>query len=172
MVKKKVGKWKMCMDFTGLNKACSKDRYLLPHIDRLIDGASGFCLLSIMDAYSGYDQIRMNPLDAPKMAEYEALIAGMRLAKEVGVIHLLVQTVSQLITSQVRGEFQKKDPSLVRYLQKALKISQTFVEFEYATEMHLRTDSEDASPDQKKPRSIIRLDRVYLRCVWRCNSEI
>ena len=54
----------------------------------------------------------------------------MRLPKEVGVIHLLVQTVSQLINSQVRGEFQKKDPSLVRYLQKALKMSQTFVEFE------------------------------------------
>ena len=71
MVKKKVGKWKMCMDFTGLNKACSKDRYLLPHIDRLIDGASGLCLLSIMDAYSGYDQIRMNPLDAPKMVHDE-----------------------------------------------------------------------------------------------------
>ena len=57
------------------------------------------------------------------------MIAGMRLAKEVGVIHLLVQTVSQLITSQVRGEFQKKDPSLVRYLQKALKMSHTFEEF-------------------------------------------
>lgn len=59
-------------------------------------------------------------------AEYEALIVGMRLAKEVRVTHLLVQTDSQLIANQVRGMFQTKDLSLVRYLQKSLKMSQTF----------------------------------------------
>ena len=57
MVKKKAGKWRMCVDFTDLNKACPKDAYPLPHIDRLIDGASGFRLLSFLDAYSGYNQI-------------------------------------------------------------------------------------------------------------------
>lgn len=56
----------MCVDFTDLNKSCPKDRYLLPHIDTLIDVASGFCLLSFMDAYSGYNQIWMSLADAPK----------------------------------------------------------------------------------------------------------
>ncbi|MCI55736.1 gag-pol polyprotein, partial [Trifolium medium] len=55
MVKKANGKWRMCVDFTDLNKACPKDPYPLPNIDRLIDGASGYKMLSFMDAYSGGD---------------------------------------------------------------------------------------------------------------------
>jgi hypothetical protein len=41
LVKKNNGKWRMCVDFTDLNKSCPKDPYPLPSIDRLIDGASG-----------------------------------------------------------------------------------------------------------------------------------
>jgi len=41
MVKKASGKWRMCTNFTDLNKACPKDAYPLPSIDRLVDGASG-----------------------------------------------------------------------------------------------------------------------------------
>ena len=36
VVKKKNGKWRVCVDFTDLNKACPKDSYPLPHIDRLV----------------------------------------------------------------------------------------------------------------------------------------
>ena len=60
MVKKASGKWKMCVHFTDLNKACPKDSYPLPNIDKLIDGASGYRYLCFMDAYSGYNQIRMH----------------------------------------------------------------------------------------------------------------
>ncbi|PNX98475.1 gag-pol polyprotein [Trifolium pratense] len=65
LVKNSSGKWGMCVDFTDLNKACPKDPYLLPIIDRLIGGASGCKTLSFMDAYSGYNQIKMNTLEAP-----------------------------------------------------------------------------------------------------------
>ncbi|RDX85209.1 Retrovirus-related Pol polyprotein from transposon 17.6, partial [Mucuna pruriens] len=58
----------MCMDYIDLNKACPKDPYPLPNIDRLVDGASGFALLSFIDAYSGYNQIRMHPQDKAKTA--------------------------------------------------------------------------------------------------------
>ena len=37
MVKKAKGKWRMCMDFTDLNKACPKDSYPLPRVDVLVD---------------------------------------------------------------------------------------------------------------------------------------
>jgi len=41
LVKKAKGKWRMCVDFTDLNKACPKDSYPLPSIDALVDNASG-----------------------------------------------------------------------------------------------------------------------------------
>nr|KYP47305.1 Transposon Ty3-I Gag-Pol polyprotein [Cajanus cajan] len=68
MVHKSNKKWRMCTDFTDLNKACPKNSYLLPNIDCLVDGASGYELLSFMDAYSGYNQIRMHPTDKDKTA--------------------------------------------------------------------------------------------------------
>lgn len=45
MVKKPNGKWRMCKDFTDLNKACPKDTYPVPNIDALVDGVSGFEVL-------------------------------------------------------------------------------------------------------------------------------
>ena len=68
MVKKTNGKWRMCVDYTDLNKACPKDSYPLPTIDRLVDGAAGHHILNFLDAYSGYNQIQMHPADRKKMA--------------------------------------------------------------------------------------------------------
>ena len=50
-------------------------------------------------------------------AEYEALIVGMVLAKEMGAQNLLVKSDSQLITGQVSGEFKVKDPQMAAYLK-------------------------------------------------------
>ena len=55
MVKKANGKWRMCVDFTDLNKACPKDNYPLPRIDQLVDSTASHKLLSFMDAFSGYN---------------------------------------------------------------------------------------------------------------------
>ena len=66
MVKKANGKWRMCVDFTDLNKACPKDSYPLPRIDQLVDSTVGHKLLSFMDAFSGYNQIKMDEADQEK----------------------------------------------------------------------------------------------------------
>jgi len=66
LVKKANGKWRMCVDFTNLNKACPKDSYPLPSIDALVDSASGCKMLSFLDAFSGYNQIKMHPRDESK----------------------------------------------------------------------------------------------------------
>jgi len=55
LVKKSNGKWRMCTDYTDLNKACPKDAYPLPSIDRLVDEAAGHRMLSFLDAFSGYN---------------------------------------------------------------------------------------------------------------------
>nr|KYP34074.1 Transposon Ty3-G Gag-Pol polyprotein [Cajanus cajan] len=68
MVRKSNGNWRMCTDFTNLNKACPKDSYPLPNIDCLVNNASGYELLSFMDAYSGYNQVRMHPADEDNTA--------------------------------------------------------------------------------------------------------
>jgi hypothetical protein len=66
MVKKANGKWRMCIDFTDLNKACPKDEFPLPRIDSLVDAASSSKLMSLLDYYSGYHQIWMKKEDEPK----------------------------------------------------------------------------------------------------------
>ena len=60
MVKKANDKWRMCVDFIVLNKACPKDSYSLPRIDQLVDIIAGHQLLSFMDAFLRYNQIKMD----------------------------------------------------------------------------------------------------------------
>ena len=66
MVRKNNGKWRMCVDFTNLNRACPKDSYPLPRIDTLVDSTARYELLSFMDAFSGYNQIKMKEEDQEK----------------------------------------------------------------------------------------------------------
>ena len=63
MVKKANGKWRMCVGFMDLNKACPKDSYPIPRIDQLVDSTVGHQLLSFMDAFLGYNQIKMDEVD-------------------------------------------------------------------------------------------------------------
>ena len=89
MVKKANGKWRMCVDFTDLNRAYPKDSYPLPRIDQLVDSTAGHKLLSFMDTFSGYNQIRMNEADQEKTSFvtsqglfcYEVLLFGLKNAR-------------------------------------------------------------------------------------------
>ena len=56
----------MCVDFTDLNKVCPKDSFPLPRINQLVDSIAGHKLLMFMDAFSGYNQIRMAEEDQEK----------------------------------------------------------------------------------------------------------
>ena len=65
---KKTKKLRMCVDFTAINKCCPKDHFPLPRIDQIVDSTAGCARLSFLDAYSGYQQIRMKVEDEEKTA--------------------------------------------------------------------------------------------------------
>jgi len=67
-VKKPIGEIRMCTDFQDLNKACPKDDFPLPNIDMIIDSLAGYEMLSFMDGFSGYNQIRIKESDQHKIA--------------------------------------------------------------------------------------------------------
>ena len=66
LVKKENGKWRLCIDVTDVNRACPKDSFPLPRIDLIVDATAGHELLSFMDAFSGYNQIKMDTSDQEK----------------------------------------------------------------------------------------------------------
>ena len=66
LVKKANSKWRLCIDFIDVNKACLKDSFPLPRIDLIVNATAGHELLSFMDAFSGYNQISMDPNDQEK----------------------------------------------------------------------------------------------------------
>ena len=68
MVKKANGKWRMRVDFTDLNQACSKDSFPLPRIDLLVDSTAGHKLLTFMDAFFRYNQIQIAEKDQENTA--------------------------------------------------------------------------------------------------------
>ncbi|KAL0454973.1 UNVERIFIED_CONTAM: Transposon Tf2-12 polyprotein [Sesamum latifolium] len=62
LVPKPNGKWRLCINFTDLNKTCPKDPFPLPRTD----STSGCEILSFLDAYQGYNQIPLAPEDQEK----------------------------------------------------------------------------------------------------------
>jgi hypothetical protein len=66
MVKKKNGKWRMCTDFTDLNKCSPKDDFLLMRIDKVVDSAAGCETMALLDCFLGYHQIWLRKEDEEK----------------------------------------------------------------------------------------------------------
>jgi hypothetical protein len=66
LVEKPDGSWRMCIDYTSLNKACPKDEYPHPRICQIVDSMATCELLSLLDAYSGYYQISLATDDEEK----------------------------------------------------------------------------------------------------------
>ena len=58
--KKNTDEWRMCVDYTDLNKHYPKDPFGLPRIDQIVDSTTGSALLSFLDCYYGYHQIALN----------------------------------------------------------------------------------------------------------------
>ena len=68
VVKKKTSKWRVCVDFTNLNKACPKDPFPVLRMDQLVDATFGHPRMSFLDTFQGYHQIPLASLDQEKTA--------------------------------------------------------------------------------------------------------
>jgi hypothetical protein len=67
LVPKKTGKWRMCIDYTDLNRHCPNDPFPLSRIDQVINSTAGSTLLCFLDCYSGYHRIALKVTDQDKM---------------------------------------------------------------------------------------------------------
>jgi hypothetical protein len=66
VLKKNKVDWRMCVDYTDLNKHCPKDPFGLPRIDQVVDSTAGCSVLSFLDCYSRYHQISLAKEDEEK----------------------------------------------------------------------------------------------------------
>jgi hypothetical protein len=64
--KKNTNEWRMCIDYTNLNKHCPKEPFELLRIDQVIDSIAGCDQLCFLDCYSGYHQIAIKEEDQEK----------------------------------------------------------------------------------------------------------
>ena len=96
VVKKKTGKWYVCVDFTDLNKACPNDLFPMPRIDQLVDAMVGHATvghpqMSFLDAFQGYHQIPLALDDQEKTAfvtpvgnyHYKVIPFGLKNAESI-----------------------------------------------------------------------------------------
>ena len=104
VVPKNFGKWRVCVDYTDLNEACSKDSFPLPQIDHIVDASTRQGMLSFLDAFSGYHQIPMHSPDTEKttfitrLFYYNGMLFGL---KNVGAMY------QRLVTKMFRPLLRK-----------------------------------------------------------------
>ena len=66
VARKKNGKIRICIDFRNLNRACTKDHYPLPKMETLLQRVTGSGMISMLDGFSGYNQVRLRAEDRHK----------------------------------------------------------------------------------------------------------
>ena len=119
----------MCVDFTDLEKACPKNNYPFPRIDLLVNSSTGHQLLSFMDTFSKYNQIKLDEADQEKtsfvMSQwlfcYKVMLFGL---KNVGAMYQ--RLMNKMFAQQIRRNVEVYvDNMLVKSTWK-LAISTTF----------------------------------------------
>ncbi|GKV50078.1 hypothetical protein SLEP1_g56795 [Rubroshorea leprosula] len=122
MVKKANGKWRMCVDFTDLNKVCPKDNYPLPNIDELVDNSFGYVVFSLCDAYSGYNQIPMAKEDRDKTTFIAAGATCCYVVMPFGLKNAgaTYQRGIEVNPEKIRAVLEMKPPSSIKEVHKLM----------------------------------------------------
>ena len=144
LVKKANGKWRLCIDFTDINRACPKDSFPLPRIDLIVDATAGHELLSFMDAFSGYNQISMDPNNQEKTSFftsqgtycYRVMPFGL---KNVGATYQ--RLVNRMLQKQI-GTFMEVyiDDMLVKSIKAELHITHLAEAFQVLKRYNMKSN--------------------------------
>ncbi|GJS37933.1 reverse transcriptase domain-containing protein [Tanacetum coccineum] len=125
MVRKNDGTWRMCIDFTSLNKACLKDSYSLPEIDQKIESLKGFKFKCFLGTYKGYHQIQMSKEDEEKtshMITKEGIEASPEKVKAI-IDMVSPQTIQEV--QSLNGKLAALGRFLAKSAEKALLFFKT-----------------------------------------------
>ena len=134
LVKKANGKWRLCIDFTDVNRAGPKDSFPLPRINLIVDATADHELLSFMDAFSSYNQISMDPDDQEKTSFvmgqetycYRVMPFGL---KNVGATYQ--RLVNRMFQKQIKASMEVYiDDMLVKSTMAKLHITHLFEAFQ------------------------------------------
>jgi hypothetical protein len=107
LVRKKNNEWRMCVDYTDLNKHCPKDPFGLPYIDEVVDSTAGCELLSFLDCYSSYHQISLREEDQIKMSFITPFSAYCYMTMSFGLKNAgatYQRAIQQCLKDQIRDQ--------------------------------------------------------------------
>ncbi|KAK1665787.1 hypothetical protein QYE76_053946 [Lolium multiflorum] len=113
--KKDTTALRMCIDYTGLNKHCPKDHFPLPRIDQIVDSTAGCDRLSFLDAYSGYNQIKLKKEDQELTAFitphgvfcYNVMTFGLKMREQ------LINVACKLVLENKSGETSRSTSTIL-----------------------------------------------------------
>ena len=116
-----------------------KERKWTLYVDNLSNnkGSGAGVILEDKNGVSIEQSLRFMFKTSNNQVKYEALLAGLKLAKELGVQRLVIKRDSELVIGQGRGEFQVKEPLLQQYLA---KVKEMVEEFEERTIEYIRRE--------------------------------
>nr|GEX21588.1 reverse transcriptase domain-containing protein [Tanacetum cinerariifolium] len=130
LVKKGDGTWRMSIDFKNLNSACLEDYYPLPNIDCKVETVMG--LRFGPDRTSGIQYtyaLRLTFLSTKNKAEYEALVAWLRIARQMNISNIEVKVDSKLVASLINESYEASKDIVIKYLAKAKEYASRFKSF-------------------------------------------
>ena len=142
LIKKANDKWRLCIVFTDVNKACPKDSFPLPWIDLIVDDTAGHELLSFIDAFSGYNHIKMDPSDQEKTSFvagqgtccYQVMPFGL---KNTGVTYQ--RLVNKMFQKQIGASMEVYiDDMLVKSVKAELNIAHLAESFQVSKNYNMK----------------------------------